>query len=808
MVLLGQDLRFAARLLRTNPGFTALAVLSLALGIGVNTAIYSLIRAVLLPALPVVKAGRLVSIYHHYSRGQGYLSSTSYPDYEYYRDHSRTLSGLMAYARVPMDVRIGEQAEQISGELVTANYFSVLGIQTTVGRTFRSEDRPVAIIGDRWWRRRFGSDRDVIGRTINIGRHVFTIVGIAPPGFRGIVLDWGDPPELWVPITAFREALPIMPPEMLQRRDDDWLLVTGRLKPGLSLAQAQAEIRATAGQLAQAYPEIQDRTAELLPLSRARFWPEQRKAVVTFLEILSAVTGLVLLIACFNVANLLLTRGIKRQREIAIRLALGAGRGRLVRQLVTESALLSLLGGVVGVAVASWTTALVRSYPRPFKIPLALETHIDLPTLAFALLLAMAVGIVFGIVPARRASRPDLLPSLKSETLHPGVRGIRLRNVLVVGQVALSLVLLIGAGLFVRTLQRAQASDPAFRTGEAVLVDLDLAVAGYSDARGNQFYTDALARIQQLPAVELPALVWMAPLSGMRGGTNILPPGAAKPVQVDWNVASPDYFRTLGLPLVRGREFNSGDSENVQPVAIINEIMARRFWPREDPIGKLLHLERPGSPPLEIVGVVRDAHPGTFREPLRPCFYRPLSQKYMPEMTLIARTPGGTALALSQIRRELRALDRDLPVAQAETMHAHLDRALSQERLTASLLSGLGLLALALAVIGIYGVMSFSVAGRTREIGIRMALGARAAAVLAMILRQAAVLLGSGLVIGWAAAYGLTRYAASLLYGVSPTDPWTFGAVALLLIAVAVLASYLPARRAARVDPATALRFE
>lgn len=809
MRVLWQDLRFAARLLRKNPGFTTLAVLSLALGIGVNTAIFSLVRAVLLPSLPVPDAGMLVSIYHRHTRGQEYLSSTSYPDYEYYRDHNRVLSGLMAYGRVPMSVRIGEQAEQISGELVTANYFSVLGLRAAVGRTFLAEDRTAAVLGDRLWRERFGGDRHVVGRTIGIGRHVFTIVGIAPPGFRGVVLDWGDPPELWVPMAAFRYAVPILPEDLLQLRGDDWLLVTGRLKPGVSRAQAQAAIRGLAGQLAQGFPEIHhDWTAELLPLSRARFWPSYRHSIVVFLELLGAVTGVVLLIACFNVANLLLTRGMKRQREIAVRLALGAGRGRLVRQLATESVLLSLLGAVVGVAVASWTSALIRSYPRPFKIPLAVDTHMDMPALSFALLLSLATGVLFGLVPARRASRPDLVLSLKSEAPGPGLRGLVLRHALVAAQVALSLVLLVGAGLFVRTLRNAQASDPAFQIGNAVLVKLDLAVAGYADERGRQFYTQALERARSLPGVASPALVWMPPLGDMRGGTDVLPPGAARPLQVNWNIVSPGYFRALGLRLERGRDFNDRDAQSAPPVAIVNEVMARRFWPGGDPLGKLLDRANPKSPPLEVVGVVRDGRMQSFREDMRPCFYRPVAQSYVSEMTLVARAPGGPELALAEIRRELRALDKDLPVADAETMHARLNRALSQERLTASLLSGLGLLALALAVIGIYGVMSFSVAQRTHEIGIRMALGAQAPAVLAVVLRHAAILLGAGLAMGWAAAAMVTRYAASLLYGVSPTDPGTFVAVASLLAAAAMIASYLPAQRAVRVDPAVALRHE
>lgn len=642
MRVLWQDLRFAARLLRKNPGFTALGVLSLALGIGVNTAIFSLIRAVLLPASPIRETGRLISIYHRLTRGEGFLTSTSYPDYEYYRDHSQVLSGLMAYCRVPMSVRIGEQVEQISGELVTPNYFSVLGLQAAVGRTFLADDRTAAVIGDRLWRSRFGTDRNVIGRTIAIGRHAFTIVGIAPPGFRGVVLDWGDPPELWVPLAAFRDAVPTLPEYMLHARRAVWLLVTGRLKPGVSMAEAKAAIRGMAGQLAQVYGEIHnDWTVEALPLSRARFWPTYRNAIVTYLGLLGAVTGVVLLIACFNVANLLLTRGMKRQREIAVRLALGAGRSRLVRQLTTESVLLSLLGGAAGVVVAYWTSALVGLYPRPFKIPLALDTHLDLPALGFALLLSLVTGVLFGIVPARRASRPDLALSLKSEAPGPGLRGFALRHALVVAQVALSLVLLIGAGLFVRTLQNAQSSDPAFRTGNAVLVKLNLMAAEYSDARGRQFYTQALERARLLPGVESPALVSIPPLGGLLQAIDVLPPGASRPLQVNWNIVSPGYFRALGLPLQHGRDFNDRDTESAQPVAIVNQVMARLFWPGVDPIGKLLHPANPASPPVQVVGIARDGRMQSFRGDLPPCFYRPVTQIYVPEMTLIARTPGG-----------------------------------------------------------------------------------------------------------------------------------------------------------------------
>ena len=808
-------------MLLKSPGFTVVAVLSLALGIGVNTSIFSLINAVMLRPLPVDDPSRLVSIYHRSAQGAGSFSSTAYPVYEYYRDHNEVFSGLMAFCRVPINLRIGEETERIPAEIVTGNYFSVLGVKPILGRAFLpDEDRtlgahPVVVLSYGLWQRRFGGDPGLVGRTITLNGYSFTVIGIVPRNFRGTVLDWSIPPEIWAPMMMYREAVPaFVGIDPLHRWGMDWLLVTGRLKPGVALAQARAAMTTLATQLAQAHPERsqgrdKDRgwTAVLLPAHQARFWPAYRDSIVNYLGVLMGVVGLVLLIACFNVANLMLARASKRQREIAVRLALGAGRGRLVRQLLTESMLVSLLGGAASLLVAAWTSEFLSSFYRPFKIQMALDTSLDARVLGFAFLISLLTGILFGLAPVRQASRLDLVPALKSETsaLLPGLRRFSLRSGLVVAQVALCLVLLIGAGLFLRTLRNAQAEDVTFAAGNVLLFNVDPATRGYTESRGQQFYQQLLERVRALPGVRSAGLASIIPLGGLRGGTDVTIDKQTLQVNLNW--VSPGYFQTIGIPLLRGRDFTERDNPSAPRVAVVNEQMARRFWPGQDAIGKQFQLTRPPVS-VEIAGVVKDGKMRSFRDELRPGFYLPLDQHYCPQMTLEVRTAGDPAGMLGAVRREVQALDKDLPLGEFQTLKTHLSSALSQERMTAALLSALGLLALVLAAIGLYGVMAFSVAQRTREIGIRVALGAQSSQVLRVVLRQGMFLTLIGLGIGLAAAAVLTRFAASLLYGVSPTDPLTFAGISLLLLVVALAASYIPARRAARVDPMVALRYE
>lgn len=816
-----QDLRFGVRMLVKSPGFTLVALISLALGIGVNTSIFSLVNAALLRPLPVDEPGRLASIYHRSAQGAGAFSSSAYPAYEYYRDHNPVFSGLMAYVRAPMNLRIGEETERVPAEIVTGNYFSVLGVMPVLGRVFLPEEdrtlgtHPVVVVSHGLWQRRYGGDPGLVGRTITLNGHGFTVVGIAPRNFRGVVLDWGDRPEIWAPMMMYREAAPAFEGiDPLRRWSMHWLLVTGRLKPGVSLAQAQAAMATVSAQMAQAHPERSQGwdkergwAAVVLPAHQARFWPTRRDSIVNYLGVLMAVVGLVLLIACFNVANLLLARASKRQREVAVRLALGAGRGRLLRQLLTESVLLSLAGGAAGLLVAVWTSEFLSSFYRPFKIQLALDTSLDGRVLGFAFLVSVVTGVLFGLAPVRQASRLDLVAALKSETsmLVAGSRRFGLRSALMIAQVSLCLVLLIGAGLFLKTLRNAQAEDVTVDAGQVLVFNVDPATRGYTESRGRQFYAELLARVRALPGVRSAGLVNIVPLGGLRGGTDVTV--GHETVQVNLNWVSPGYFETIGIPLLRGRDFTERDNPGAPQVAVVNEQMARRFWPGQEVIGKQFQLTRPPAL-VEIIGVVKDGKMRSYRDEARPGFYVPVYQHYAKQMSLEVRTAGDPVRMLAALRRELRALDKDLPLGEFQTLRTHLDRALSQERMTVALLGALGLLALVLAGIGLYGVMAFSVAQRTREIGIRVALGAQSSQVLGMVLRHGTVLTLVGLGIGLAGAAILTRFAASLLYGVSPTDPVTFAAIALLLLAVALAACYLPARRAAKVDPMIALRYE
>ncbi|MBI1898689.1 MAG: ABC transporter permease [Acidobacteria bacterium] len=821
---LAQDLRYALRTLRRRPGFTAIAILSLALGIGVNIAIFSFINGVLLRPLPVPEAERMVSIYHRSSKG--WLSSSSYPDYTFYRNHNDVFTGMLAYLRVPMLLRTGEVDEKLSGELVSSDYFSLLGLKPVAGRWFGGErggsaqEQPLVILSYDFWQRRYGHDSAVIGRSLRIGAGSFTVSGVAPPGFHGLVLDWGDPPEFWVPMRMYRQAVPAF-------RDMDILnywgmqsfLVAGRLRPGVSFDQAQAALAVLSSRAAplrqSAFRERSGFTPELYPARRARFWPAYRGSVTGFLALLAASVGLILLIACLNLANLLLARTSQRRKEIAIRMSIGSGRGRLIRQFLTESLVLSLLGGAAGLLVARWTAAYLTSFHRPFKISLTFDGGMDVPVLTFALLLSVATGVLFGMIPAAQASGVNMTAALKADSLKvaAGLRGIALRDALVIAQVALSALLLAGAGLFLRTVENARAEDVTLDPGKVLVANLDPTLSGYDAQRRQVFYSQLLDRVKALPGVAGAALIELVPLGGFRGGTEIIVPagenrGGSTRVQVDYNAASPGYFETVGLPLVRGRAFTEHDRKGAPGVAVINEVMAGRFWPGLDPSGRRFSLTWREGGEVEVVGVVRDGKFRNFRDSHRPCFYVPLAQHGSSRMSLEVRSTGDPMNLVAAIRGEVRALDAAMPVTDFLTLQSIREQGMSQERLIASLLTGFGVLALVLAAIGVYGVTSFSVIQRTREIGIRMALGAKAGQVAGTVLRRSAALALSGLAIGWLGALALGRLIAGLLYGVSAADPAIFAIISSVLLAVAMLAAYFPARRAASVDPMTALRYE
>jgi len=816
-----QDLRYALRALRKSPGFTVVVILTLALGIGVNTAIFSFVDKLLLRPLALPESDRLASLNFRSTRSSNVTDNMSYPDYVYFRDHSHSFSGLAAYGDVDVKLRLASQVEKVSGEVVSANYFGVLGVSPVLGRSFLAEEDavpgrdPVVILSHAMWQRRFGGDPAIVGRQVAINDVGFTVVGIAPQDFGGLRLDREERPELWVPTMMYPVVCWFAEGDDLEHNwGNHWLSVTGRLKAGVHLAHAEADISRLTGQLQASqwsiWKELSDGplqwAALLVPANEARFSVSARRGVVTFLGMLLAVVGLVLLIACANVASLMLARAVKRRKEIGVRLALGASRGRLLQQLITESLLLSLLGGAAGLAVAAFTSRALLGYDRPFHMSLMLDAGLDGRVLAFGLALSVFTGLLFGVIPLRQT-----LGAVRSNA-----HGFGMRNAFVVVQVAFSLVLLVGASLFLRTLQNARATDVTHDAGRVLLFNLNLAERKYDDARARLFYADLLDRLPSLPGVERVAVVARAPMGGGRNALDISSREAGWKSNADFNIASDQYFQAIGLPLLRGRLFQRTDHEGAPDVAVINEVMARRFWPGQDPIGKQFQFLKPPRL-VEIAGVIRDGRFRNYRDTVRPCFYIPLAQTYganpflslvVKRMSLEVRTGGDPARLEAAVREQIHVLDQDLTLGPAQTLASYRDAGLGQERLSAALLGGLGILAALIAAIGLYGVLAFAVAQRNREIGIRMALGAASRQVLLAVLRDALALMALGMAIGYVAALFLARLVASLLFGVSTTDPVTYAGVGGLLCAVGTLAAIVPALRAARVDPMVALRHE
>jgi predicted permease len=807
---LAQDTRYALRMSRRNPGFTVTSLLSLSLGIGVSTAVFTLADRILWRPLAASHPEQLVSVYNRTPRQD--LVSSSWPEYEYYRDHNEAFSGLAAYLRLPLVVRTGEVTEEVRGELVSGNYFPVLGVRPAEGRAFSGKDPgPVAVLSHAYWQRRFNRDPGVVGRPIAIGGHDFTVLGVAPPTFRGVVMDWGGPPDLWAPVTTYREAVPV-----LARYDvlGSWAMqsfpLVGRLRPGVPVERARAAFAVLSAQVAplreQGLKRRFDLRPVLLPLQQARFWPTYRGPVTRFLTVLAGVAVLVLLVACFNVANLLVALASGRRKEIAIRLAMGVSRGRLLRQFLIESLLLSFLGGTAGLAVAAGAMRFLTSYPGAFGAPVALTAELDARAFAYALLASLASAITFGLAPARHATRLELTPALKADAVAASRRAVSLRNVLVAAQVALSLVVLIGAGLFARSLRNLLAEDVVSDPGSLLVAKFDLSGWGYDEVHARLFYRQIVERVQAIPGVRGAALVWTLPLSGMRSETDIVLDGD-RPAKADRNGVSSGYFKVTGLPVLRGREFTARDGEQAPPVAVVNEQAARSFWPGQDPLGKRVRLAR-DQRDSEVIGVVRDGRFGKLRDPVRPGVYFPPEQSFLWATALEVRTAGSPAAYVGAIRDSVRALDRELPLSSVLTWESHRREGLGQERLAAGLLAGLGGVVLLLAAVGVYGIVSFSVARRTREIAVRSALGARGSRMLGLMLWQGMAPVIAGIGIGVVVALAFTRYAAAFLYGVSAADALTFGASGLLLIAASAAAAYTPARRASRIDPLEALRHE
>jgi putative ABC transport system permease protein len=820
------DLRFAVRSLRHSIGFASVAVLSLALGIGASGALFSLVDAIFFRPLPVHEPDRLVALYS-VRLSDASWSGTSYPDYLDYREQTGVFAGLMAYIRIPLSFDAGGRTELLSGEHVTSNYFETLGLGMPAGRGFRAEEdrpgapQPVVVISDGLWQRAFGGDPSVVGRPVRIQGRSFTIVGVAPRGFRGVTLDWGEPPQVWLPMGWFDEFIVWagQARRTLEWREARSALVVGRLQPGVTLEKARTAVRVRATQLQAEYPET-NRTwsVEVLPGREARFWPAYRRSVAAFASLLTVTVGFVLLLACANVANLQLARGAAREREIALRLSLGASRRRLVLGLLVESLVLSVLGLLAGFAIARGGVQLLSRFPLPFEVPLNLELGVDRRVLLFTLVVSLLATVMSGLFPALATARADLRTALQEQAGSSGrsFRNSRLRSGLVVAEVALSLVLLAGAGLFVRTLIRAQSIDLGLRLDNVLVLSVDFNSMRfrYDEPKATQFYRRALERVRSVPGVVAATWGGDVPLARRRllvwfvkDGTPIS--GEADWIRADVNVTGPRYLETLGIRLVRGRDFTDRDNET-SPIgaAIINETMARRYWPGEDPLGRRLRLRNRARELYEIVGIAGDVRQRSIWGEPAPYLYVPVYQRYFPVMMLHVRIEGNPMTMLPVLERELAALDPDLPVFDARTLRTQMAEALAVERTAAMLLGAAGLLALVLAVSGVYSIMAYSVARRTREIGIRMALGAHQRAVLAMILKQGMTLAVFGILAGIGAAWVLSRLIAGYLHGASPTDPLIYASVVMILAAAAALACYLPSRRAARIDPATALRRE
>jgi macrolide transport system ATP-binding/permease protein len=807
-----KDIQYGFRSFLKRPGFTAIAIVTLALGIGANTAIFSLVNTVLLRPLPVPHPEQLVAVYGTLHDGADYTIQ-SYLNYKDYRDRNDVFSGLMAYRFAPISVSHESRNERVWGYLVSGNYFDVLGVQPFLGRYFVPEEdktpgsHPVAVISYGYWQKRFASNRGIAGQSLTLNGHVFTVIGVTPQGFNGTEVAYA--PELFVPMMMEHEIEPGN--DWLESRDSDNLFAVGRLKAGVTPAQAESALTAITLQLGKEYPrENEGRGVRLL--TPGLFIPDIRNSVISFSGVLMGVVGLVLLLACVNLANLLLARATERRKELAIRLAVGASRARIVRQLVTESVLLSLAGGVGGLLLAAWINNLVASIKLPTDIALVFDLRLDWRVLAFAIAVSLATGIFFSLLPALKSSKPDLVPALKDEASMAGFRRSRLRNALVVVQVALSLVLFVCAGLVVRSLQVAQRTRPGFTPENAVALSFDLGLQGYTEEKGRAFHRQLIERAQSVAGVRSVALTSTVPLTLDFSYNTIYVEGQTTtgnsnlPLAVP-NEISPGYFRTMEIAL-RGRDFTERDSKDESRVAIVNETFARRFLPGRDAIGGRFNFSGPDKPYWEVIGVAADGKYNSLGEDPKAAFYRPLLRDYSTNVTLVARTVGDPQAAIAALRGELQRLDPTLPLYDVQTLSEHMSVPLFPFRMAATVLGSFGVLAIVLAAIGIYGVMSYVVAGRTREIGVRIALGAARRDVLLLIIRQGMTLAVVGLGIGLLIAFGVAQLLAKLLFGVSPVDPLTFAGVSLLLALVAALACYIPARRATKVDPLVALRYE
>jgi predicted permease len=834
MSTLIQDLKYGFRMLAKNPGFTAIAVLTLTLGIGANTAIFSLLNAVMLRELPVQNPGRLVLLGQAHGAGStnDFANTTlySYPFYRELRQKNQVFSEVSAALSLPFDGMHGSVAgspslETLNVQLASGTYFSMLGVKPAVGREFTAADdepagaHPIAVASYSWWKRRFALDPAILGKTVTLGSTAYTIIGVAPREFFGTTV--GESPDLWIPLSMEKQISPGW--NGLENKSFQSLYILGRLKPGVSVAQAQANVNVLAQQLwresagsvlsQEQRGVLKHANVELTPaargLSRLRFQFSMP------LLILMVVVGIVLLIACANIASLLLARATARQRELAVRMAVGAGRLRLVRQLLTESLLMAFLGGGLGVLFASWASMGLLAMVSAGHGALPLAVGPDARVLGFTFLISCLTALLFGTFPALRATRIDLTPALKEA--RGGISGggrSRLAKSLIVSQIGLSLVLLVGAGLFLRTLVKLGDVDTGFNKENVLLFAIDPVDVGYKeDARLVSLYQQIEQRVGAEPGVRAASIsfftfnqgAWTDPV-GIQGH----PPTPQNDMAATYNVVGPDYFAAMGIPLMVGRVFSPQDTENSQKVAVINQTAARWYFPGGSPIGRRFGIgpDPKHSNDIEVVGVVKDAKYQSLRERPFPAVYLPYTQRVGYYFDLDVRYSGDPASIIAEVRNAVGQVDHSLPVTYQNTLAQQVEDSMTSQTLIARLSAFFGLLALFLACIGIYGLMSYAVARRTSEIGIRMALGAARSSVLWMVMRESMMMVAIGLAAGLPVALAADRLVSKMLFGLSPTDPLSLAGAALVLLAFTLLASYLPARRAAGVDPMVALRYE
>jgi predicted permease len=815
---LWQDARLGLRTLFKAPLFTAAVVLTLGLGIGANAAVFTIVNRMLLKPLPVRDAGGLVvlAIQHE---GNEDPHNLSWLDYQDYRQKSGAFEDLAAYDVNFVGLSADNRADRIAVTYVTSNYFSMLGVPPAFGRVLQPGDAtepgrdPVIILGHAYWAKRFNSDPSIVGRTVIINGQPFTVTGVVPAWFQGVYA-----------LVEFDAYMPLtMKPAddyttMITKRDEHSLHVIGRLKPGVSRAQAQAAASVLATQLEAQYPETNKTVrARVIPERLAR--PEANSADQTpvVAGIFLVLVGLVLLVACVNVINLIMVRATTRQREIAVRAALGAARGRLVRQMLTESVMLALLGGIAGAVVGRSLASLIGAIQLPGDLPFRFDLTFDWRVFGYIAAIALAAGVGVGLLPALRASRTNL-----NAVLREGGRGTsegagrqRARSTLVVAQVAVSLVLLVAAALFVRSVQNAESIDLGFDPSHVLNASVDVAQQGYDEAKGRAFFDELLRRAKALPGVQTASFAFSVPLGYYNSNAFLeiegQPPStkARRPV-AGYNTVTPEYLDTLKPRMVKGRFISAQDDERGRKVAVINQVMAQRYWPNQDPIGKRFRSTDLKNDWLEVVGVVRNSKvQGIFSDP-EGYFYVPMAQQYKSLRALQVRTAGDPAALAPLVAREIRALDPDLPVFDVLTMERMIQgpNGFFLLRMGAVFGAALGLLGLALALVGVYGVVSYAASQRTQEIGVRMALGASRSEILRLVLGRGLVLVGFGLAVGLAGAFGVSRLLSNFLFNVSSADPLTFVGVPLLLGTMALVASYIPAFRATRIDPAVALRAE